>query len=314
MRSAKLNQAVACAILLFASCFALSSRARALAPRAHLTWKRPPLSTCPSRAELVADVQTLSEEAPFVEASDAQLLLDGAIERTDEGLRARIVVRLRDGTVLGVRELARSDGDCAALRGPLALVLTMLIESARTVERPPEAAPLRIQVGLHGGVLSGALPRMTSGGGVVLSVRLVPALRLSVIGSAWLPVEVEGRQIRARLTLWSSGLELCGRIVGSDRGAQAALCAAGHAGATHASSQGLVGPSRVARLTTLAELSLLAALPLSTRVTATASAGFVTYFHRPRFYYERPDRTLRTIHRAERFGLLVRVALLFDLM
>jgi hypothetical protein len=305
MCSAKRTLALT-AMLVLLACSA--SAARAEETRVNLTWQKPPLSSCPTRRDMISDVEALTEGVRFVDRGDAELWLDGGIELRDDEMHANIVVRLPDGSVLGARELPGS-GDCAALRAPLALILTMLIESA-TTERMQES-PRRLHVGLHGALLSGALPRLVTGGGLTLAISPRSNFRLSLGGSLFLPVDVEGREIRTRLTVWMAGLELCGRLFGGER-VGSFLCAAGHAGATHAATEGLVGPKQVARLLTLAEIAIASSVSLTRWLTLTGSLGFVAYLHRSRFFYERSDGMARTLHRAEPFGLLARVGLRFD--
>ena len=312
MLAAQSNRAIAAIVVLAWIALAARVQAQPRLPTAHLTWRRPPLSTCPTRAELISDVEQMSDTLRFAARDEAAVLLDGAITVEGEGYRVRISTRSRDGAVLGGRELVRAEPDCAGLRGVLALVLTMLIESAAAHARQDGRA-LGLSAGLHAGVLSGALPLTAIGAGASLTLRVPPNLRLSAVASAFLPVDVEGSRTLTRLTVWSAGLELCGRLFGDSRAAHGLLCGSAQAGGKHATTEGLRQPSNVVRLLALGQLELMAVLPLSPHIAITAAAGIALFWTRPNFYYRRADDSKQDVHRSPPLGGVARLGLTYDL-
>lgn len=313
MFAASLPRPIAAIIVLAWTALAAHAHAQPRLPSAHLSWRRPALSTCPTRDQLVSDVEQMSGTPRFVTREEAEVLLEGAITAERDGYRVRISTRSRDGVVLGGRELVRAEPDCASLRGVLALVLTMLIESAAAHARPEQRA-IGLSSAVHAGVLSGALPITTLGAGVSLSLRLPPHLRLSAVGAAFLPVDVEGSRTRTRLSVWSAGLELCGRLFGRIQQAHGLLCGSAHAGGKHAVTDGLRQPSNVARLLALGQLELMAVLPISRRVAVMAAAGLAMFWTRPSFYYTRTDGRRQEVDRSRPFGGVARLGLVFDLL
>jgi hypothetical protein len=83
----------------------------------------------------------------FVAAAQADMHVEGLVERHGELWRAHLRVHDRDGTPLGVRELQTRDG-CAALVEELALVIALLVEPSVSPAVSKEAtAPPRTGTG-----------------------------------------------------------------------------------------------------------------------------------------------------------------------
>lgn len=124
----------------------LPAPAQAMSPS--LSWVRlPGAESCIAAGALARRVEGRLGRAIFVTASEADLLIEGRIERTASigggGWRATIVTGRRDGTVLGTRHLDEAGLACDAIEDALALSIALTIDpdAARPVPRPAPPAP-----------------------------------------------------------------------------------------------------------------------------------------------------------------------------
>jgi hypothetical protein len=142
--------------------------------------------------------------AAIVSAAQADLAIEGRVEKTAQGFRANVTLTNAHGETLGTRELESANSDCRALDGSLALVIALLIDpDAALGPRPPpppapapvvvkerifvpvpaQAAPPRpwgVNISLGPSFAAGLLPRI--GVGVGLRAQLDPP--------AFVPIEV----------------------------------------------------------------------------------------------------------------------------
>lgn len=96
---------------------------------------------CVATQTLARAVEERLGRAVFVSASQADLSVEGRIEkRPARGWHAVITVRDAGGTVLGTRQLDRSDTSCETMTEPLALVIAVMIDPDAAMR--PKPAPV----------------------------------------------------------------------------------------------------------------------------------------------------------------------------
>jgi hypothetical protein len=202
-----LARASAAALL---GCLALASSAQAQS--VSLEWRRPVASTCPTEQVLKQDVEAFLGRSVFTSGSP-RLQLRGRIDEHAHGAWVRLEARDAQGVLLGSRELETERGECASLRGAIALALGLLIER----QLPPEAAEASAaRLGLESALLLRSLPRADAGLGPALWISLGDALVLQLGAAYQLPVGLAtSRGIRATLHSASVTTRLCPRLLGS---------------------------------------------------------------------------------------------------
>src|SRR4051794_29209242 len=94
-----------------------------------LSWTRlPGAEECVATRELARAVERKLGRSVFVSAADAELAVEGRVERAaPRGWRATIVVTRADGVTVGRRELHVAGGKCALLDESLVLVVALMI-------------------------------------------------------------------------------------------------------------------------------------------------------------------------------------------
>jgi hypothetical protein len=112
-----------------------------------LSWLRMPgADSCIATQALARSVEDRLGRHVFVSASEADVSVEGRIERhagSAPGWHSVITIRDGKGALLGTRELDRPDGSCAAMNEPLALVIAVMIDpdAALSPPAPPPPAP-----------------------------------------------------------------------------------------------------------------------------------------------------------------------------
>lgn len=128
-------RALACLLALWSS-----ARAQADTPAPGLNWVRMSgAESCVSAADLALAVETRVGHELFVAPSQADLFMDGRIERRRGGYRVSLQVSDRGGRVLGQRALNFRGADCALVTAPVALIIAITL-----APRPGETSPLRL--------------------------------------------------------------------------------------------------------------------------------------------------------------------------
>jgi hypothetical protein len=292
---------------------AVSLRARADQVRAHLTWRRPVGTMCPSSEVLETDVEQLMGRAVFAPQEEADLLVFGVAEDDASGVRIRIDVRDAGGAVLGTRELTAPAGECGSLRRALGVVLAMLLDQNAAV--PRAAAPTErtaVAGTLSLGFLTGTLPRIDAGVVLALAVDPPKFVRLRVDASYWLPVVAETqRGVGASFQALRAGLSVCPRLV-SSAVIGLSVCAGIELGGLRASPQELSVLAHQTRLLVQPAMELVAALRLSRHSSLEAALGMLANVVRPNFYYGRTDGDTVDVHRPRMFGAIFRIGLTID--
>lgn len=108
----------------------IASGARADAPKkSSLSWVRlEGAESCVATQPLARAVEQRLGRFVFVSASDAELSVEGRIEKKKAGWHAHVEVRDASGRLLGKRDLDSSAASCDALTPPLALALAVMID------------------------------------------------------------------------------------------------------------------------------------------------------------------------------------------
>lgn len=106
-----------------------------------LSWLRMPgADQCIATQPLARAIEERLGRAVFVSASQADLSVEGRIEkRRAGGWHAVITVRDARGTMLGTRQLDRPDASCETMTEPLALVIAVMIDPDAAMQ--PKPAP-----------------------------------------------------------------------------------------------------------------------------------------------------------------------------
>ena len=109
---------------------ASAASAQATPPTSSLSWVRlPGAESCLSTHQLAASVEKRLGHRAFVSASQAELSLEGRIERSaPDRWSATLIVSDRNGRTLGKRELHARGDSCAAIDRSLVLVVAIAID------------------------------------------------------------------------------------------------------------------------------------------------------------------------------------------
>jgi hypothetical protein len=293
--------------------FFVSALTQAQDARAHLRWTRPAGSQCPSSATLQADVVALEGAPVFVAEAQADLVLRGAIVDTADGVHVRVEARDARGALLGTREFSAQAGDCASLRRVLALMLTILIDSAE-LARPSHVhahRPLVAGAGLS--LWSGTLPLVRPG--LSLAIAGDPLQRLRLRGYATYVLPVSARTpagVGARFDAFALGSALCPRLSPVEAAVGLWVCAGAQLAFVYTRPQMLEGPARQLRVLGQALLELSFSLRITKRSSLEAALGVVGSPYRPEFLFLKNDHSRVFVHRPAPFGVLARFGVTID--
>ncbi|MFT3776319.1 MAG: hypothetical protein QM820_64060 [Minicystis sp.] len=243
------------AVAVIVSALAAAGVARAGPPArtSSLGWSRlPGAESCIAPRALAVAVERRLGRAALVPPAQADVAVEGRIERLGNAWRATILLTDGSGGHLGTRELASHAADCRALDDEIALVIALLIDPAaalapRPPPRPDTGVPLPLPValpapsaapsptpwrfGLTAGSAAGfgLLPRVAAG--FVLRAHLVPPRWPAIVAAAfiWPGNAVTAGSIGADFTLAYGALSVCPGITAFDTVFEA--CGGVHVGA-----------------------------------------------------------------------------------
>ncbi|MBW2455232.1 MAG: hypothetical protein JRI68_12010 [Deltaproteobacteria bacterium] len=252
---------------------------------------------CPAGERIAADIDGLLGRPATTDRTKAAVVVKVRFEGQQVGWVAHIGLARPGGEPLGQRILDSADPDCAALAGPIALVVALAIEAATpearevrltvpvTAPRAPTAetewrAQSRGEAVASGGLLPGfAL-------GARLSLGLVPPgwWPLHVAVTLWPEVEKVDEERGGRFSAWHAGLSVCPPLATSETGA-ISLCAGADAGMMSATGVGLDYTASPSRFIALGHTELAAYLRLGGPFSLGVQAGAAVPFVRPRFVY-----------------------------
>lgn len=192
-----------------------------------LSWvKLDGADSCITTQDLAQAVEKRLERKVFVSASEADVSVEGHIQRSAGKWRAVITIRDAEGKLLGTRDLDSAEKECSSLDEPLALVVSILIDPDAELDAPPQPAeppsakpppappprvvvkrervlvpveraapePWRVEASLGGAVALGLLPGAAPGVGAFVAVEPPHFIGLFVAGNYWLTrsIDAEG--------------------------------------------------------------------------------------------------------------------------
>ncbi|HKP55458.1 MAG TPA: hypothetical protein VJV78_01985 [Polyangiales bacterium] len=278
-------------------------------PAVQLIWERPPGSLCPSRAVLEADVEAEMGRRVFGSAEDARVILRGDVHDGSDGVRVRLEARSREGALLGTRELSAEAGECAALRGAIGLVLTLLVERDDGSLAHGDGASVHFGVGPFVDIQSLPLPRASLSFGAAFALEIGSVLRLQLDAAYWVPVVIETPSgVGATLQALSVGLRACVRFWGDRSSFGLALCAGAHAGPLISSPRMLEGAESQVRLLAQGLLELRWEANLEDFASLNLAVGPLLSFSRPSYSYVRADNMTMDVYRPQLGGIIFQIA------
>jgi hypothetical protein len=217
-----------------------------------LSWVRlPGAEDCVGSHELANAVEARLRRDVFVSTADADVAVEGRIERHDDtGFRAVVAMSSRDGTLLGERVLDHAGTDCGSFTEVLALVIAVLLDPDATAPPEPNPAPPAHEIGALPPEAPAPEPaprpaepptsttpeerwRVELGAGVGASLGLLPHVAATGVGTVlidppgWFDVEIEGALVpyatttntSGDLVMWmaAGGLSACAELVRFER-------------------------------------------------------------------------------------------------
>jgi hypothetical protein len=275
----------------------------ASAHQVHLRWSAPIGSMCPTGSTLSADVEQLTGQRFVAHEDEAEVRVVGRVERTELGVVAQLTAHTADGTPIGTRELRLDTDDCAQLRRPLAMVLTLLLD--QPIE-PRRGIGFALGVDVAGD--THVMPRTTTGIGLTSVLTPIPQLGLRATFDYWTPVVARtARDVGARMQELGGSLSLCPRLVAGTRMALWA-CFGAQGGVILAAPHGLLESTtkQLAFADALAELA--GSLRVGKRTHFWLSTGPLFSLLRPELYLDRADGSRLRVHKASPIGAIFRAA------
>jgi hypothetical protein len=108
-----------------------------------LSWVRlPGAESCVATQALARAVEERLGRETFVSAAQADVSVEGRIDKKPRGWHAVLTVRDAQGQLLGTREIDRPDASCDAMTQPVALVIAVMIDpDAESRPKPPPPLP-----------------------------------------------------------------------------------------------------------------------------------------------------------------------------
>ncbi len=312
-----------------------------------LSWLRMPgADGCVATQPLARAVEERLGRTVFVSASQADVSVEGRIERKAGAWHAVLTLRDANGATLGTRELDRRDASCDAMTEPLALIVAVMIDPEAALrprpapreapppelppptekpaspppveDRPapppprpaPRTEPWRFEGGAQLGVNYGLAPNVAPGAGVH-AILYPPGVPIGFRGYTvlFLPSEAEKDGARATFDMLYGGGALCPTL----RGRVNLLgCLGGQLGLLRprADSRGRgISEELLPVLNAMAELRVHA--PIVAPIAAAAGVGVGLPILRPELEYRRTDGRTDVLHRAEAYLLTADVGLGF---
>jgi hypothetical protein len=100
--------------------------------------------SCIGGDALARDVERKLGRSVFPAARDAEVLIEGHVERVAGGFRAQLRMSRGDGRIIGSRELSSQRDDCGELSETVAVVLAVMIDpdAEGRIHEPEPAAPV----------------------------------------------------------------------------------------------------------------------------------------------------------------------------
>ncbi len=107
-----------------------------------LSWLRMPgADACIATQALARSVEERLGRHVFVSAAEADVSVEGRIEKRGKGWHAVITMRDGKGARLGTRDVDRADASCDAMSAPLTLIIAVMIDPDASLSGPPAPLP-----------------------------------------------------------------------------------------------------------------------------------------------------------------------------
>ena len=107
-----------------------------------LGWDRlPGADACVATQPLARAVETRLGRKVFVSPAEADVSVEGRVEKKGAGYTATIVIRDAEGKLLGTRSLEKPDPSCAALTDALVIVIAVMIDPDASLGPVPPVPP-----------------------------------------------------------------------------------------------------------------------------------------------------------------------------
>ena len=295
--------------------------------------------SCIATQALARSVEERLGRRVFVSAAEADVSVEGRIEKRGAGWHSVITIRDGKGATLGTRELDRPDGACAAMNEPLALVIAVMIDpeaKLTTTSSPPPlpppavpppppapapAAPVsdtdaatkapakepwRFQGDAVGTITSGIAPAVDAGGSIAGTLFLPKGIPIGLrgYGSLFLPTKAMQDGASASFDLFYLGSAICPTL--RRPAATLMLCFGGHLGVlrSHPETQGRGIDDKTEALWNAVSEGRVT-VPLFAPLALTGGLSAVLPLLRPTFGYTRSDaaRMPANLHKVASFAV-----------
>lgn len=317
-------------VVLLGLLLSLSARAEEESRAASLSWVRlHGAEACSDAGALARAVDEKLGRSVFKGPSEALLLIEGRVERIEDGYRAKLELRDTAGQVLGSREILSAKADCVELSEAVALVLAVMVDpegamatrpvvtkaeaTAPKPEAPPKArrappastplpaAPAILPEGsisAFARLSLGQMPRPAFGFGVgfELGVSGFGGLRLEAAGFLdQTKALASAADAGARFRLLLGGAALCPLWIDAGR-TRLTMCTGGQVGVLQARAFGLDTASRdVSEWVLSGEVALRFSWRVVGPIALHLGAALVVPISRPLFEARTLDGRSRTL-------------------
>lgn len=307
----------------------------------------PSADSCIATQALARSVEERLGRHVFVSAAEADVSVEGRVEKKKGGWHAVLTIRDSKGALLGTRELDRPDASCDAMNEGLALVIAVMIDPeaklsstpaplppasstapasppppapppAPTVIEPPPPKPkdpLRVEGDVTVAISDGLAPTVTPG--VQLAGNLwLPGIPVAArgYGALFLPTNAEADGARGSFDLVYVGSALCPTLRGPI--GVAMLCIGSQIGVirSHADSSSKdrgIDEKTMLLWNLVGELRLT--VPIYAPIAITGGVGGVIPILRPTFLYTSSDaaQDREDLHKVSVVGLVTDVGIAF---
>jgi hypothetical protein len=303
----------------------------------------PGSESCIATQALARSVEERLGRRVFVSAAEADVSVEGRVEKRGSGWHSVITIRDAKGALLGTRELDRPDGACSAMNDPLALVIAVMIDPEAKLSTassppplpPPAAAPVapapapapvpapvyaappdadaspktepwRFQGDAVGTITSGVAPAVDAGGSIAGTLFLPRGIPIGLrgYGSLFLPTTAEQDGAKASFDLFYLGSAVCPTL--RRPAVTLMLCFGGHLGVlrSHPETQGRNIEDKTEVIWNAVSEGRIT-VPLFAPLALTGGLSAVLPLLRPTFGYTRSDAasTPATLHKVSSFAV-----------
>lgn len=212
------------------------------AASACLSWI--PATGCPSADETKAAVDEILGRRAFATQS-CDINVRGEMGRLEHaGWQANLSFAKKNGESLGERNLQSTGATCAALKGPVALAISMMVETGEaeaTLRVPTDDGVPRSsdRLAVAFATSSGILPRLGHGATAAYDGRLITWLPLQLDATFWFPqTTTDQNDLGGQFWAWHAGASYCPTLLEGSH-VEATACVGLEAGVIHGTGVGV---------------------------------------------------------------------------